>query len=928
MTASIEVALPRDATTTEKGRVLERFSSRFLETQNFKVTEEVRLTAMEVDLIAEDNTTKERLLVECKAYRSAIPADFLTKLLGNINLDGEDTLGWLISTYALGKDAKGFRDKWAQKPIATRRRLQIYDPGALVERLICANVIVNPDNLQVPPGWRFAEEPTLLLTNFGEFWAKIVLDADTGIRQSALLYEAGTGTRVTSAATTTKLNETDSTLAGLSWILGSPAHIPAHTESIQDELQSIVQVPIADHWADYRPARPVDFVGREAALHTIFEFFDGVRQGTTRTRILAIKAPSGWGKSSFVLKVASTAKNIRNRKKCFVYAVDSRAATSRRFGELAIASAITAAVKEGFISTPAPIGFGGTTNPFSDPSLRQALADMKEDGKILCLIFDQFEELLYKSELEPVFGEIKSLCNSVDEAQENIIVGFSWKTDGTIPTEHGAYHLWHNLADRRLELELAPFSGREVSTALARFAKELGQSLSPQLKRLLEDHCQGYPWFLKKLCIHILDLVRGGSDQNDILVRSLSIHELFKKDIERLHADEYACIKEIAATAPAEFFRIVETYGNAIVNQLLDKRLIVRSGPRLSIYWDIFKDYLLTERVPYIPINYVPQVAFTTYVTGLKYLLENHSASYDEFAQALGIAKPSAENVVRDLVMIGHAEANRRSESLKLETMTEDEASRLLITFCTSHVVYRELLKEKGDGGIFIEEEMTSIARRVLRIPSGTESLVKVYRTRLQNWFSSVGLISAVDGSFRLQARVANSGLLQSVPQTRRTSGLVNFLGEAPPHRALETLRAIMANLDSSNETPQPIRRNAVTVLVALGILDSSAKLCAREEAKDAESQIRFRAQTQPTIKFVATSLKDNPRLRAEEIGKMVADEFGYHTWSVASFKRYGSALSIWARWVAGESVRRRIVSSERTIPNRSGHSGAAVNPT
>ena len=112
----------------------------------------------------------------------------------------------------------------------------------------------------------------------------------------------------------------------------------------------------------------------------------------------------------------------------------------------------------------------------------------------------------------------------------------------------------------------------------------------------------------------------------------------------------------------------------------------------------------------------------------------------------------------------------------------------------------------------------------------------------------------------------------------------------------------------------------SVTVLVALGILDSSAKLCVCEEAKDAESQIRLRAQTQPTIQFVAIALKGNPRLTAGEIGRMVAEEFGYHTWSVASFKRYGSALSIWARWVAGERVRRRVVGLEQSILNTSGH--------
>jgi Holliday junction resolvase-like predicted endonuclease len=888
---NIEVILPRDATTTDKGRVLERFASHFLETQNFRVTEEVRITAMEVDLLAEDKGTKERLFVECKAYRSPISADVLTKLLGNITLDDEHTLGWLISTYALGKDAKGFRDKWLTKGLSVRRRLQIYDPEALVDRLTSANVISNPEALNIPPGLRIAEERTLLLTNFGEFWAVIVFDPETGVRQSALLYEGKTGARVTSPGIAARINETDSTLAGLSWLLETPEDTRADGDNIiQKEFQSIVQVPIADHWADYRPARPQDFVGRDELLHTVFEFFESVRQRTIRTRILAIKAPSGWGKSSFVLKVANTAKNARNRKKCFVYAVDSRAATSKRFGELALAFAITAALKEGFITSSKPLGFGSTTNPFGDPSIKDVLAELFMEGKVLCLIFDQFEELLYKSELESVFDEIKALCNSVDEAQENVVIGFSWKTDGTIPTEHGAYHLWHNLADRRREVELAPFSAREVSGALTRFSKELGQRLAPQLKRLLEDHCQGYPWLLKKLCIHILDLVRSGSDQNDILVRSLSIHDLFKKDIERLAADEYACIKEIAASAPAEFFRVVEAYGDGIVNQLLDKRLIVRSGPRLSIYWDIFKDYLLTERVPYIPISYVPQTPFTTYVTGLKYLLKHHATSYDAFANELGIVKATAENVVRDLVMIGHAAANRRTETMKLETETDEEASRVLLNFCMTHVLYRELLKEKGDGGLFSEEEMTVIARRVLRLPSGSDFLVEEYRRRLQKWFLSVGLMTTESDRIKLQARISHAGLLQSAPAAKRRSVQGEFLGEAPPHRALDALHSVLASPMSRKELEQKHGRNTISVLIGLGIVNSLGVLCdSKVHPEDAESHLRNMAKAQPTILFVIDALTNDPALKPERIGQLVAVEFGHPTWSVASAKRYGS---------------------------------------
>jgi hypothetical protein len=122
-----------------------------------------------------------------------------------------------------------------------------------------------------------AEERFLLLTGFGDFGAVEVLDAGIGIRKAALLYEARTGARVTSAATAAKIDETDSTLVGLTWLLEQPAQLPAD-ENIQNEFQSIVQVPITDHWADYRPARPQDLVGRDEDLHTVFGLFESVRQ--------------------------------------------------------------------------------------------------------------------------------------------------------------------------------------------------------------------------------------------------------------------------------------------------------------------------------------------------------------------------------------------------------------------------------------------------------------------------------------------------------------------------------------------------------------------------------------------------------------------------------------------------------------------------
>lgn len=901
----IEVAAAPETPTTERGRVLERFARRLLETQHYRVEEEVRLTGTEVDLLAVERATGERVFVECKAHRSTIAAEVLHKILGNVAFRGFSA-GWLISTHALGKDAKGMRDEWEQRPPEERRRLQMYDPPRLVERLVAARVIVAPGALARPADLRCAEESYLLLTTFGEFWAVPVLDGEAGMRQAALLYEAATGARVTAPATLSAIAGTDTTLAGLRWLAGKPANPEHEAERLRRELQSIVRIPIAEHWADYRPARPEDFVGRDQLQQEVIGFFDRVRTGQSQTRLFAVKAPSGWGKSSCVLKIASRASSTRGRRRFFVFAVDSRAATSRRFGELALFTALNEAIKAGFVEDPGGLTLGGADNPFATESMGRLLAALRRDNKVVCLVFDQFEELLYKEELEPVFDEMRALCNAVDEAQENLLVGFSWKTDGTIPAEHKAYHLWHSLADRRLEFELAPFTATEVATALNRFSQELGQQLAPQLRRLLTDHCQGFPWLLKKLCIHVLELAKGGMDQSDMLGRSLSIQELFRKDIERLNQTEYACIKQIAAEAPAEFFKISNTYGDDVVNRLLDRRLTVRSGPRLSIYWDIFRDYVLTEKVPYIPVNYIPQANFSNYVGGLRFLLRERETTYEALGAELGIEEATADNLVRDMVMVGNAQAVRGLRHVEAIHEHAGDAAVVLLDFFKSHVVYQRLASTVGAGGTFTEETMRAVTRRVLSAPSSShkgfsERFLDQCAQKLLRWFRGLGLVGngKNDADYVLVARPPSPNFLDgevpSIPRRARSL----LLGEAPPEKAAAALHDLIAGVASVEEVVRRHGANALTSLKNLGLIDERRRVQAdlRESGVEAAEQVRCRAMASPTVLLVKELVAAKPGISGTEVGAAVAERFGL-SWSEGSKLRCGSALKRWARWI------------------------------
>ncbi|MBR0646890.1 restriction endonuclease [Plastoroseomonas hellenica] len=908
MNRYIEVCVRDEVSTTERGRVLERFARRFLETQNYDVVNEVRITGMEVDLLADERTTGERIIVECKAQRSTIAADVLTKLYGKVGLE-DFSSGWLISTYELGKDAKGIRDRWAQKPPEERRRLQVYDPQSLIDRLVKAGFLFDPSRLRRPDVPKLADELYLLLAQDKTYWALIGVDEQTLIRRAVYVYDAHTGERVTAKAVLASLAATDSSMATLVWEAEDNADRSREAQRLKQELQSVVRVQSGDHWADYRPARPQDYVGREDLQKDVLDLFEKVRTRATRTRVFAIKGPSGWGKSSSVLKIADRAGS--RKPKVFVYAVDSRAASSRRFVELALYRALLESIEQGFVRTPGTLSIGGPNAPLSTGSIGAIFAQLRRERKAICLIFDQFEELLYKEELSPIFDDVRMLCDSAIEAGEGLIIGFSWKTDGAVPPEHNAYHLWHSLADRRREFELNLFSSGEVTIAINRFMKELGQAISPQLRRLLWDHCQGYPWLLKKLCIHILEQVRNGLDQSEILVRTLRIEELFSRDIERLSASELACTRQVASEAPAEFFKIVGIYGDVTITSLLDKRLIIRTGSRLNVYWDIFRDYILTEKVPYIPTTYIPQLNVVTYLSALRNLISSTEMSYRELAKVLNITAGTADNLVRDMVIVGHAEANRKTGSVIALHLNVEDAAKCLIGFCRSHALYRAVLERFGVEEGFSLSDVVRVAAEIYSRLRLSAAVLEQYARRAMQWCVAAGLIDRVgEDYFASGASHGVSGLTAGGSRNRRGRGF--FLGDAPPERVVAAIAALATERLNREELRLRHGNKAFEALCALGIADNRGALLTTIDDTPA-SLARHAARANPALHAMRRIIEREPNVAGSELGAALAVELSA-TWTEASCDRFGNALRRWVGWTWPDEFEWRGVGQHRRL--------------
>lgn len=898
----IEVTVKEGDSSTQRGALLEGLAKRVLTAlQHDYVQTNVRITGCELDIIAKDRQSGARILVECKAYRDrTIAADVLTKMLGNLMVHDYQA-AWLITTAKLGKDATGLVQVFREKEIEKRQQLRVYEPVELVDLLVSVGQIIDPTRLEMASTLPTLPTRTLLITDLGEYWAVPAVGVTSGIADTVMVFDAQSGKQVTSPALVQQLSERDSNLCELKWVAGEDELVAVGAladASLRQELDNIAPVPVADDWSDYRPARPEDFVGRDDLLKDITNFFDEIRIRTTNTRLLAIKAPSGWGKSSFLVKLRATCALSKNRERFFLYAVDCRTASSPRYPELALKRCFEDAIRENFVrGAMNSCRIASAGQPFSDPSVQDILQQLRDQNKVIVLFFDQFEEITTKQELSDLFVQIKMLCAAVESACENLVLGFSWKTDGSIPTDHPAYHIWHSFSDRRREFELPLFSKSDTSQILTRLSKELRQPIEPGLRRLLAEHCQGYPWLLKKLCVHVFRVLQTQpARQRELLERALDVQALFEKDLSDLDASQIACLEKIASDSPADHFKVSEQFGDATLSALTQRRLVMRNAGKLVLYWDIFRDYVLTRQVPAIPIRYMPVSSPATAIRVLESL--SRPKQLAALAEKLSLENGTLDNIARDLVMMGVCQYDRKNARIALVHSSSRETLAAAWRFFNSHALLRKLIEHFGRGfrGVSLSSAESTLAKE-FSPQDYSEKTIRALTLRLVAWLQCFGIVS-VDATASISHEIGMAeptDLSQLRIEPRRRNGTKLFVGEAPPARVLD----VLLKLQDPKYAPEPSDRNSLYVLSSLRLIPSSSQPLLTEQPPKAstEAWLASKVVAQPSIRLARSMTRTNNQVTAIEIG-IALESLGNRLLSDASKRRYGGGVLLWVSWL------------------------------
>ncbi len=902
--AHIEVATLPEIPNKDKGDLLEQLAADLLKSQSYEVTKQLRITGAELDLLCEHQVNQRTVYVECKAHRKPISSNVLTNLLGTLDFKGYQE-GWLISTGPLGKEAKGFQHEWENKGDIDSQKLSIYTPERVIAALISAGVVkpLPYDSAIKEIGDEdYIGDPMLLVTQYGIFWTITCLEG--GVPVGVLVYSTKTGNLITEQALLRNLSQTDTSQNKLDF----EYVLNFSKSSVESSLDRVIEVEHGETWTDYRPARPEDFVGRKDVQEQIIHFLEDVREKKSATRVFAIKGDSGMGKSSLIAKLRSRVQNQRYRRKFFIYAVDVRAATGAGYTLRSVLACLCKAAQLGFgTGNPENLRITNSTDPLESPSIQEFLTQLEHKGQVICLVFDQFEELYSKPEVFAVFEAAKNLFLSSVAAQSNLVLGFAWKTDSTVQQDHPAYYMWHRLADHRMEVELGRFTSSEASKAISIFQDELGEKLRLDLRRQLTENSQGYPWLLKKLCIHVYDLVKSEVSQFELVDKALDVKSLFDKDLQQLTDPESTCLRMIAKSAPVDWYEILKDSGPEVLRGLQDKRLIVRSGDRLNLYWDIFREYVQTNTVPSISFSYQPSSpSMGALLKVVEQLSLEQGRNYGELSELCELSEKTIINVIRDLKMFDIATVDQSEVRLasSMEAFDQEKVLQKLRHVIRNHALTLRLSR-RDPVEIITTLDIINLLKEINPAAQHQERTWRVYAERMVYWLSLTGYLveEKANWKFEDQGKVNLEKINKSRKSGRKTGGITIFIGDTSPLKTIEVLNYLRNNQPLSNkEMEEKGFRNALRGLRGLGVVkykDEGYSIVELTEHKPKSTlEIVWDAACRETaIQLVINYLEEHPTADGKTVGNYVNQKFK-RDWSASSEKRIGNSLRQWGSWV------------------------------
>ncbi|PLY12520.1 MAG: hypothetical protein C0628_07980 [Sulfurimonas sp.] len=747
---------------SKKGTYFENLVNDIFAQQRYEIDGNINVTGQEFDLICTHKDRKnEKILIECKAKESLPSSDlnlFNFKVTHNHFSHGIFIYNKNFEHQAGGTVGDFEKDKRYQN-------LSFWNGAKVIELLVESKKIkkFEFDDSQ------FQLTKVILFFSYDGFYY-IPLFSDTTQPKYFSIYNAKSMEIVNDSNTIDIIKKYVKDTQQIEFYELSKKENQKNIKNTEIELETIAEVSESQSWHDYKPASLKYFVGRDEFTAKIMDLLKNISNKATEHRIFYIDGKSGWGKSSLLVALKGKLRNKQNKNKYFPYIVDSRSANAQSFISLAFNNMLNKAYKNNFI----PKELSSITIPSHfDIMGAKEIASLEnylmENHKLLILVFDQFEDIFRK---ESVLQSFFKLLTDIKDHQSNIILGFSWKSETIISAdEKNISRLLSQSKEHSVSITMNEFTITESKKFIKQLEDSIETKLDEEFKRRIIDNSQGFPWLVKKLCVHIYKQVQAGVTLDDLFSQDLNVESLFKKDLEECNEAEIKAINIIAKRAydgnMFDRIEVNEIISEEIITDLTNKNLIIKTGTKYNIYWDIFRDYLVTDKVPKVGETYLIRSTPNPVFEILSIFENKLEMTLDEISKYTSSQPNTVDNLLRTLRDFGLIKYTNEKYSLKDTdiNINENEFKKMINKKLQNNTFYLELMKIT-DKKIILDDLIEIIKLKNNSDRKYQEKTLTDYAQKFLLWLSYTELkIGNLEHGVLQKARNENSFTPQEKPQ-------------------------------------------------------------------------------------------------------------------------------------------------------------------
>ncbi len=337
--------------------------------------------------------------------------------------------------------------------------------------------------------------------------------------------------------------------------------------------------------------------------------------------------------------------------------------------------------------------------------------------------------------------------------------------------------------------------------------------------------------------------------------------------------------------------------------QLINYHLLVRSGMNYVVYWDIFRDYLAEERVPYIPWARTFQRGPATALKALPILGKIQPATAPELGKGMKIKEVPCINLLADLVALQLVELDtggRYCIAKHLDNVEPTALAKFVQGQFRRHVVVKEIVsKWEKTEEISTEGWMAFFSNVHPRTSELSKASIRMYAGNLKNWLVFAGILEQKNN---LISRPGGEGSGMGIlPSAKLSVG--TFLGSASPKKLEELLRILYQNKEGVSRATLEGKglRNAIYDGMSLGLLfaKSNKAISLKDPYQDLQvllKEAKLRVLQQKTIGVIASSSG------GMDVGSLLQQKIG-SKWQRSSVKRYVNGLRIYLKWAKTKMV-------------------------